>query len=291
MLKAIETIYNGYRFRSRLEARWAVFFDALGIKYEYEKEGYRLSRGRLGSLDYLPDFWLPQWNCWIEIKGQDPTPQERAKAHFLSLHSKKAVYIFAGDIAVPDGFGDSAYLYYFRKATLRHPEYKAIENYRLDALFELETSEERDKYGNLQPEIDITSQVDFDTLDVVSEMGYRGMSVYVTQVGKLEFIEIAPHTWAPEKKQLYIDIVGRNIQYSQIELMDLLKKHPGCYPRVSQNISRGNVWVECTKSGEIRPTGMGACCSYPNCQPDTPRLIEAYTAARQERFEQSRRSH
>ena len=29
MIKAIETVYNGYRFRSRLEARWAVFFDAL----------------------------------------------------------------------------------------------------------------------------------------------------------------------------------------------------------------------------------------------------------------------
>jgi hypothetical protein len=31
MLQAIETFYRGYRFRSRLEARWAVLFDALGI--------------------------------------------------------------------------------------------------------------------------------------------------------------------------------------------------------------------------------------------------------------------
>ena len=35
-LKAIETEYKGYRFRSRLEARWAVFFDACGVKWEYE---------------------------------------------------------------------------------------------------------------------------------------------------------------------------------------------------------------------------------------------------------------
>jgi hypothetical protein len=34
VIKTIETIYNGYRFRSRLEARWAVFFDAMGIKYD-----------------------------------------------------------------------------------------------------------------------------------------------------------------------------------------------------------------------------------------------------------------
>lgn len=26
-IKAIDTIYKGYKFRSRLEARWAVFFD------------------------------------------------------------------------------------------------------------------------------------------------------------------------------------------------------------------------------------------------------------------------
>lgn len=44
-MKAIETIYNGYRFRSRLEARWAIFFDELKIKYQYELEGYELPNG------------------------------------------------------------------------------------------------------------------------------------------------------------------------------------------------------------------------------------------------------
>jgi hypothetical protein len=29
-LRPLETLYNGYRFRSRLEARWAVFFEAMG---------------------------------------------------------------------------------------------------------------------------------------------------------------------------------------------------------------------------------------------------------------------
>jgi hypothetical protein len=51
-IKPIETIYNGYRFRSRLEARWAVFFDALGVEYEYEPEGFELPNGGR----YLPDF-------------------------------------------------------------------------------------------------------------------------------------------------------------------------------------------------------------------------------------------
>jgi hypothetical protein len=64
-IKPIETEYNGYRFRSRLEARWAVFFDTLGIQYEYEPEGFQLSDGTL----YLPDFYLPQSKAFFEVKG------------------------------------------------------------------------------------------------------------------------------------------------------------------------------------------------------------------------------
>jgi len=65
MLKAIETKYKGYRFRSRLEARWAVFFDTLEMPWEYEKEGFDLD-----GLWYLPDFWLPKNQLWVEIKGE-----------------------------------------------------------------------------------------------------------------------------------------------------------------------------------------------------------------------------
>ena len=43
-MKAIETEYNCYKFRSRLEARWAVFFDALGWEYEYEKPDWNEMR-------------------------------------------------------------------------------------------------------------------------------------------------------------------------------------------------------------------------------------------------------
>lgn len=63
-MKAIETIYGGYRFRSRIEARWAVFFTRLGLEWEYEPQGYKLSSGSL----YLPDFLLPELGLYIEIK-------------------------------------------------------------------------------------------------------------------------------------------------------------------------------------------------------------------------------
>ena len=88
-VKAIETVYNGYRFRSRLEARWAVFFDALDVKYEYEKEGYELPSGR-----YLPDYWLPELDIWVEIKGAPPTEKEEKKCRELFDHHGSPVVCF-----------------------------------------------------------------------------------------------------------------------------------------------------------------------------------------------------
>jgi hypothetical protein len=91
-IKPIETRYKGYRFRSRLEARWAVFFDALGVKWEYEPEGYDL--GEAGW--YLPDFWLPDFDCWIEIKSDKnkATDAENKKCAHLAVMSGKFVYMF-----------------------------------------------------------------------------------------------------------------------------------------------------------------------------------------------------
>jgi len=73
MIKAIETEYNGCLYRSRLEARWAVFFDNLNLKYVFEKEGFEIDEER-----YLPDFWINDWNCWVEIK-----PAILRKNHFV----------------------------------------------------------------------------------------------------------------------------------------------------------------------------------------------------------------
>lgn len=64
--QAIPTRYAGYHFRSRLEARWAVFFDALKLEWQYEPEGFIIG---IGQRPYLPDFRLPKLNLWVEVKG------------------------------------------------------------------------------------------------------------------------------------------------------------------------------------------------------------------------------
>lgn len=87
-MKAIETYYNGYWFRSRLEARWAVFFDTLGIRYEYEPEGFELSDGTR----YLPDFYLPESKSWFEVKGE----MDEASAHKINTFAKEGNHMTIG---------------------------------------------------------------------------------------------------------------------------------------------------------------------------------------------------
>lgn len=91
--KAIETEYNGFKHRSRIEARFAVFFFELGVSYSYEVEGYDL--GEAGF--FLPDFWLPDSETFVEIKAQKPTAEEINKARAMHEQSGKDVVILYGD--------------------------------------------------------------------------------------------------------------------------------------------------------------------------------------------------
>jgi hypothetical protein len=116
--RAINTQYAGRLFRSRLEARWAVFYNALGIPWMYEPEGFLLSDGA-DSVAYLPDFYLPTLNCFIEIKPQEPSSTEQHKAAVLAQETGTRVFIFFGMPGhhVFDGYPsgqpgyDSAYLW------------------------------------------------------------------------------------------------------------------------------------------------------------------------------------
>ena len=95
MIKSIETYYKGYLCRSRTEARWMVAFDKVDIKYEYEPEGFDL--GKAGK--YLPDFYLPEFNSYAEVKGRTFTLEEIEKARQLSIQSNKSVLFLEGQPA------------------------------------------------------------------------------------------------------------------------------------------------------------------------------------------------
>ncbi len=126
------TIYRGTKFRSRIEARWACFFDTLEVEWVYELQHYDFGvkavwdddefreylnealyendwddredvirdayRHRYARRMYLPDFWLPEFNHWVEIKGKAPTYEEQMKASHLARKSGKPVTILWGHI-------------------------------------------------------------------------------------------------------------------------------------------------------------------------------------------------
>ncbi|GAA5648636.1 hypothetical protein [Vibrio proteolyticus] len=81
-VEAIKTTYKGIEYRSRTEARWAVFFDGIGVQFEYEKEYIDLSNGQ----KYLPDFFLPEFNAFFEVKPNSDAivTEECTKARLLS---------------------------------------------------------------------------------------------------------------------------------------------------------------------------------------------------------------
>lgn len=81
----LPTKFNGVEYRSSTEARWAVMFDALGVRYHYEYKEFDLTdlavqfgvepwcdmhpkNLEATRLKYLPDFWAESWEMWVEVK-------------------------------------------------------------------------------------------------------------------------------------------------------------------------------------------------------------------------------
>lgn len=111
-IRAIPTHYNGWHFRSRTEARWAVFMDTLGVEYVYEPEAFELAtieETRAGpasteTVRYLPDFWLPGLDSYLEIKPTYAEAEEALifKVSRLALATGKRCYVQWGVPTIHD---------------------------------------------------------------------------------------------------------------------------------------------------------------------------------------------
>lgn len=95
-IRPIETRAYGCRFRSRLEARWAVFLTEAGFDWEYEPEGAALDAGR-----YLCDFRVTRPGSgtavWLEVKppvdaADDPRWAELAARSGMMLFTVRGMH-------------------------------------------------------------------------------------------------------------------------------------------------------------------------------------------------------
>ena len=94
-IKPIKTRYKGILFRSKLEARWAFFFDQLKFSWKYETRAYKLPT--LGW--YLPDFTLS--NIFVEVKPTYPLMIEINKMRALCRGTTRSGCILFGSVAPP----------------------------------------------------------------------------------------------------------------------------------------------------------------------------------------------
>lgn len=82
------TIYKETRFKSRWEAAFAKWCDQNNLSWEYEKQQIPVGKGW-----YVPDFFIKQWNCFVEVKGfWRPDAKEKfdlvSKEHKIKLVDK-----------------------------------------------------------------------------------------------------------------------------------------------------------------------------------------------------------
>jgi hypothetical protein len=102
--------YRGYEMRSYSETKWAAMMDALGIRWLYEPEIVTTRHG-----GYQPDFYLPDCDVYLEVKGPKPTTIEIEKAQDLERQSGAVVVFGHGRGADDAGNLAGYYLEHYSK--------------------------------------------------------------------------------------------------------------------------------------------------------------------------------
>lgn len=271
--KAIETHYDNYKFRSRLEARHALFFNTLGIPYIYEMEGFNLD-----GTWYLPDFYLPQQDCYVEIKGVEPTPEEFRKAYDLAFYSLKKVYIFCGEVGI-DKHGYSAFAFY--PLDLRYWNAKGEKQTKPvspEVLWTLETLK--------QAAIQIT--LDEDRSDFAL---------------KQEEIWTSKNKWHRSWDDMYDTIcitsnyaieVANLLRGNHDQILSFLREASGGWDITSVELCDCNAWGECPNCSKLviahtyltpYVAQQKPCTCDVLANTNAPRILDAYRTAREARFQ------
>lgn len=93
-LFGIKTMYRSIQMRSKLEAKFAFFLDNLKIIWIYEPKTFLLSSGIM----YKPDFYLPELNQWIEVKGNIEDHNKEISKQFVIDNRSTLILISSKDI-------------------------------------------------------------------------------------------------------------------------------------------------------------------------------------------------
>jgi hypothetical protein len=276
-MRSLPTCYDGYQFRSRLEARWAVFFHTLKIDdYRYEPEGYDL-----GGTWYQPDFWLPEQDCWIEVKPDTPTEVECEKARLLALHSGKEVYILAGNVGLP-------------------PRYQAW-RWVPPRIYTFPQGGSLGKEAHVivtRPEVAIVLQQFLDK-NITFSVKHRYITMRMLHTSPVHEFGTSDYLHSFQQYTSAVSKLVPLLEQHKEDLLLALTPDTGWQREVyGQTMSQGFSWAECSACGKIALSVNSdevddeEACIHHQCQnaqagmycTDTPRLRAAYQAPWQERF-------
>ena len=82
-------------FRSAWEANIARYLNYKNIKWEYEPRVFVFSKFRTGTLTYCPDFYLPESDIWLEVKGQIIAQAKTATRRFKKFFPNECAKLVA----------------------------------------------------------------------------------------------------------------------------------------------------------------------------------------------------
>lgn len=84
-------------YRSLLEARFAAFLSTLKVQFLYEHVTFALNDGK----SYTPDFFLPQYNMFIELKPCYPHVEEIDKCRQIASTGFNIILLFGNEFVPP----------------------------------------------------------------------------------------------------------------------------------------------------------------------------------------------
>ena len=109
---SLPTTYKGINMRSKMEARTAYILDQLELDWKYEPKSFMLKNG----MSYIPDFYIPELDTWVEVKGvmeekdKKQIEQFNEEEHEILLLMEDKAYFYEATRFDNDDEDDTAYM-------------------------------------------------------------------------------------------------------------------------------------------------------------------------------------
>jgi hypothetical protein len=87
-------------FRSKWEANYARYLNQMEVVWEYEKKVFWFDGIKSGTNNYTPDFYLPDTDEWVEVKGQWDSKSKTKLRRFKKHHPEEfaKLWVVTSDI-------------------------------------------------------------------------------------------------------------------------------------------------------------------------------------------------